>query len=267
MFHPEAERLGSGFIAHFWSADHSIRWSSAEQEMLQWLDERTALVGRVDARGTTEGGDNFFGEWKTMNERRARYMAAVKEEWRFDPQALTYGVLVPNTRMFTVRWAIKSNPAKFDHEWYTYTDAEVEWWRGELIRIAQDIRRNRERGGRNWPTNLTNCLRYGAKYACPFLNDCQALTFASAGTPREPHLGIERELRAIEIPGLVVLDATRTETWLGCQEKYRRTYEGTGHSEESEALTIGKDFHTIISTHINKLIDAQTVKAEELSLG
>lgn len=260
--HPVATTCASTFIRDFWSADQAIKWTHSEEERQLWLTPNTLLVGRVDARGINADEHPFFGEWKTLSNHRARYIDDEKYKWRTDPQALTYGVLVPETRIFTVRWAIKPSdngkyPAATDYEWYTYTDQEVEHWRSQLIQIADDMRRSRA-GTAPWRTNFGNCFRYGRKYACPFFEKCSQQKWAeSMEKPRTPHLEFERNLKN-ELdkypPDLVVLDASRVGDYLECPEKYRRTWEGEGYQDSSDALEIGKDFHSLISTHITKLI-------------
>lgn len=273
--HPLAESLANEMIRTFWSADGQIQWEAIEEERLLWLEPNTALVGRMDARGLTEDG-KMFGEWKTLSAYQGKKIDEVKASWRLNPQALTYGVLAPSdTRRFTVRWAIKDKTPRCDFEWYLYTDAEVAWWRGELIRIANDIRARRYKkiipihNGNgfievkdlvNWQTNLTTCMRYGWNYRCPYWDEgCSKLNFGGRiGEARVPHLDIEKAiLTATEIPDLVVLDATRVGTWLECEEKYRRGYEGEGTAIDSEALTIGKDFHDIYGNHLKLIMERQ----------
>jgi hypothetical protein len=218
----------------------------------------------VDARGITADGEHFFGEWKTMSNYRARFMEEEKLKWKTDPQALTYGVLVPETKLFTVRWAIKPNAkaktptVSFDFEWYTYTQAEVDHWRSQLIQIADEIRRNRKAGLLPWRTNFGNCFRYGIAYQCPFYGKCSTQDWASPmDKPRTPHLAFEREKKNEldkSIKDLVILDASRVGDYLECPESYRRRWEGEGHQEEGEALTIGTDFHAAIATSIKEKI-------------
>ena len=176
---PLSQQLADAFKAHFFSADREITWLAAEEERSLWLTPNTCLVGRVDARGLTSEGKSFFGEWKTISNYRARYMDEEKAKWRTDPQALTYGVLVPETHLFTVRWAIKPNAkAKTpvfacDFEWYTYNDAEIAHWRQQLVEIADEIRSWRSfREFGPWRTNFGACFRYGMMYACPFYDKC-----------------------------------------------------------------------------------------------
>lgn len=225
-----------------------------------WLDADTVLVGRVDAQGLADG-EPFFGEWKTTSGWNKNKMGDVKQTWRLDPQALTYGVLIPEAKKFTVRWAIKSNPPMADFEWYTYTADEVEWWRRQLLQYAYNIREYRQHVA-PWQPNLTNCFKYGVKYRCPFFDEgCSQLQFGarpSHMSARTPHLTIERDIVSITTsPNLVVLDASRVETFMTCAERYRRTYEGAGASEESEAMTIGTDFHSLYAAHLRGIMEKQ----------
>lgn len=265
---PVAQALAETFIRDFWAADHAIGWTHSEQERQLWLTPNTLLVGRVDARGLTADGVPFFGEWKTLNNRRGRYIDDEKFKWRTSPQALTYGVLVEEAQMFTVRWAIKPGTriteiAKTDFEWYTYTLDEVAHWRNQLIQVADEVRNNRTHVDLPWRTNFGNCFRYGRKYACPFFDKCTTQKWnESMGKPRTPHLDFEREMKneLDKYPSdLVVLDASRTSDYLECPEKYRNIWEGEGYQDESEALTIGSDFHDAIAKHIQSLIPAKSV--------
>lgn len=261
MPHALAQQLADTFISHFWSADREITWLAAEQERFIHLTPNTILVGRVDARGLTGDGLPFFGEWKTLSAYKGRYIEDEKLKWRSDPQALTYGVLVPETSRFTVRWAIKPDGKKgprCDFEWYTYTEAEVSHWRSQLIDIADEIRAWRTRSS-PWRTNFGNCFQYGLKYPCPFVDKCHHQRWSeSMDKPRTPHLAIERTGEGLDKatlpPDTVVIDASRVGDYLECPEKYRRKWEGEGFQEESEALTIGTDFHGIIATHVRSLI-------------
>ncbi len=258
--HPLSEELASAFIRDFWSANHEIEWVAVEEERQLWLSPNTLLIGRVDARGRTSDGDLFFGEWKSGSASKARRMAEEKVKWRTDPQALTYGVLIGGeTKRFTVRWALKTKPAQTDFEWYTYSDAEIEQWRGELLSIANEIRlwRGPEHEGVKlpWRTNRGNCYRFGVNYACPFVEGCHALDFNRIyGGARTPHLEFERNLIAIEQPSdLVVIDASRISDYLECPEKYRKTWEAPGYHEDSEALIVGAGFHELVANHLKSI--------------
>lgn len=260
--HPLAIQLADGWRSHFFSADHDITWQAAEQERVLWLTPNTALVGRVDARGLTGDGAPFFGEWKTMSANKGRRIAEEKIKWRTDPQALTYGVLVPETSRFVVRWAIKSPTPTYDFEWYTYTPAEVDHWRNTLIEIASRIRNDRKSGATPWVTNMGACFQYGTKYPCPMFEHCSQQRFnESMGKPRIPHLGLEAPGGPLDRttldPDIVVIGASRIEDYLTCHEKYRVKWEGEGYNESSEALDIGTDFHALIATYIKTLITLQ----------
>lgn len=267
--HPQAIQLAETFKKDFFSADHTIRWTAAEQTLTRWLSSNTVLVGTIDAQGLTEANEKFFADWKTIGVRSAgknnSQMSQVKGEWRMDPQALSYGLLAgDDCRQFTVRWAVKANPPTTDFEWYTYETAELEWWKGEVENIAMQIRIMRLVRGGNWPTNLKNCTRFGWNFRCPLYdNGCTKLDFTSRPTgvgPRDHHLELEESLRTGYAGSggnpaeLVVLSSSSIEMFLGCQEKYHRFYEGEGMNESGEALQIGTDFHTIIKDHIVSLI-------------
>lgn len=264
--HPQAQQLADAFIAEFWAADHSVKWLAAETERIRWLDHQTVLIGTIDALGETEDGRRFFADWKTISAMRARNMEQVKAEWRFDPQALTYAVLMGGDMSdFTVRWAVKDKVPRFDFEWYTYSAAEIHWWHGELRRIAGDIRAWRvstTKSNPNWPVNPNYCTRFGWAYRCPLYDQgCPKLNFEfdPGLPPRDHHLDTELMIRKAATESdwktLVFLNSSAVETWLGCHEKYRRFYEGKGLTETSDALTIGFDFHALVAEHIKGLIN------------
>jgi len=259
--HPLAEQLANQWITDFWSANHEIEWKATEQELRLDLSPNTILVGKCDALGYSSG-ELFFGEWKTLSAGRARRMAEVKSQWTRGPQALTYGLLLGSqTRRFTVRWAIKTPKPTTDFEWYRYDQAELDHWRTQVLDIADEIRRRRAAGVVPWRTNFQNCYKYGAQYACRFVDTCPTQPLVQVGEPRVPHLDIEATgpLRPEGLSDdVVVLDATRLNEYLECSEKYRRAYEmhggGQGSQDQSEALIVGKDFHDLIANHINGLI-------------
>lgn len=264
--HPQAEACAQAMIETFWAADQAITWTGAEVEHLVWLDTRTALVGRIDALGRTDDSDPFFAEWKSASGWWKNRMHELKATWRFDPQALTYGVLgdslIPGMRRFTVRWALKTNPVACHFEWYSYTTEEIAMWHEELLRIAQEVRALRSGltpmispGLRllHWPLNPSNCFRYGLKYVCPFFEQgCSKLNFGYRQSQvRIPHLKVEQEMTPQ--PDVVVLDATRVDVWLGCRERYRKEYEEGTHDEPGEALKIGLDMHSLLGVHYSNL--------------
>lgn len=271
--HPESIRLAEAFAQHFWSADHEIRWGDLETEHSLWLNETTVLVGKIDATGTTSDGEPFFADWKTASKNKARYMDSEKAQWRMTPQALTYGVLLGGAyKRFMVRWALKTVPVACHFEWYTYADAELQFWRGQLIDIARRIRTLRN-SATPWPLNLHNCTRYGETYRCPFRDEgCWKLKFDHVPSDMSPrtqsHLAIENELLAqegmkagaikpeggvVHNPDLVVLDASRVSDWMDCNEYYRRAWEQNGLTEISEPLIIGTDFHSLIAEHLTTI--------------
>lgn len=276
--HPEAIRLAGAFIKDFYSANHTIKWLELETEKLLWLSPQTVLVGKCDAIGVAEDGQRFFGDWKTASKNKAgsgkwaaAKRAALKSSWRMSPQALTYGLLnSSDTRQFTVRWVFKTEPATTDFEWYTYTQPELEWWKQELLDIAEAIRHARR--DLQWGTNLNHCTRYGEDYRCPFRDEgCWALNFKYTPLNAKPklqsHLQIENDLKQkmeanlkenplLDLSALVVLDASRVGDWLGCHQYYKRVWED-GLEMDSEALTIGTDFHQLISTHLGQIKSKQ----------
>lgn len=254
---PIAEELVSGWIPHFADADAAITWLDVEREHELWLDADTLLVGRIDALGLVEeykwefaktnvwsptvAAGTFFAEWKSQSPPPKYKAQEWKQTWRMNPQSLTYGVLVdsiyPGTRRFTVRKGFKSSPPTFDFEWFAYSDAEVEWWRGELLDIAAEIRWRRKKSVVPWAPNFDACFKYGPRYVCPFFGPaCSQLNWTGRpveAVAREPHLEVERTFLAANTgsfgnkirKNVVVLDATRTETWINCRERYRRQYE------------------------------------------
>lgn len=275
--HPLAVKLADAFVRHFWSADQSIRWTNAEREFKVELAPKVWLVGRVDAEGINEAGEPFFGEWKTIGSKAD--LEFQKQAWRFDPQALTYGLVFPAGTMFTVRWAQKPwvrkdgshKPILCDFEWYSYTEAEVEMWRKEVLDIAGTIRALRLQQREHWPLNPSNCFKYGPMYPCPyFWGGCSKLNFTSVlpgHEPRVSHLETERQMVAAGVdPEVVILDATRIEEWLACSERYRRQYEaattGGGHRDQGgEALLIGGDFHAILKEHYLAMKERQRAQS------
>lgn len=261
----------NGWISHFFSADREIKWHFAELEHSLWLTPNTLLVGRMDAGGENESG-LFFGEWKTANPRERNTW---KQVWRMNPQSLTYGVLANDyfqktmgrgCDQFTVRKAFKSNPATYDHAWYSYTPEELEHWKCELINIAIEIRNYRDLDedfphATNWPTNWDSCFKFGINYACPhFETGCSKMNWEidPIAPKRISHLDIERGLNASESPSdLVVLDATRVKTWLTCRERFRREYVENVATPMTEALQIGINFHETIGAHYTQLVNQQ----------
>lgn len=288
--------LVNGWRAHFWSADREITWVGAEEEASVWLTPNTLLMGRLDARGISPTRERFFGEWKTANPRER---LSWKNVWRLNPQSLTYGLLAdaldPGCRRFTVRKAFKSDPPSYDHAWFAYSDTELAMWRAEVIRIADEVRgyhsaalckatgkhehpilgmddamQLREAGAViPWPLNLSNCFRYGEKYACPFFKDgCNKQDWVTTHglIARVPHLDVERRLNAPDnltggylidrlndgietrLDDVIALDATRISTWLGCRERYRREYVDNVVGPPGEALTLGIEFHAAMGT-------------------
>lgn len=270
------EELVEGWLTRFSKADASITWLDAEREFRIPLDPsgHTILVGRRDAYGLTSDGEQFFGEWKSKAPPPKNKREEWKATWRMNPQSLTYGVateiLNPGTRRFTVRMAFKSSPPTFDYEWFSYTTEEIAWWREELLRIAQEIRARRAGDPHGpWSPNFNHCFKYGVRYACPFFQEaCSKLKWDVRPVgmiPRVSHLQTERELQE-EGRGtfgqamdkrLVVIDATRVDTWINCHERYRREHEWEGgvmEGEKGEALAIGGAMHDLLEAYYRRKV-------------
>jgi hypothetical protein len=262
-----ADALVQGWIQTYQVADRSLTWLEVEREFAIWLDEHTLVVGKIDAIGRTKDGDTFYSEWKSQKSPPPNKRAEWKLTWRLNTQSLTYGViadiLYPGTRRFTVRKAFKSTPPTFDHEWFSYSTAEIEWWRSELLRIADEIRDQRKAGIIPWRPNFHHCFKYGLNYACPYFESaCSKLNWEGvpeSHIPRVSHLEIERKMSEENIgtfgqkmdKKLVILGASRVDTYRGCNERYRRDHEGSTLNEPlmepmNENLQIGLDLHKLL---------------------
>lgn len=266
----QLDSLVAGWKSHFWAADHEVQWLRSELEHSLWLQAHTLLVGRIDAIGQTPAGELFFGEWKTSSPRDKKTW---KETWRLNPQSLTYGVLAealyPDCHTFTVRKAFKENVPTFDHAWFHYSKEELAMWRTQLCLLSNEIRAYRKAETKPWPLNLKYCHQFGQNYICPFFKEgCNRLKWDAepAGTvARISHLNVERRLNGIEAEGskafnwdeLVVLDATRVATWLGCRERFRREYVTNIVGAGSEALELGKEFHEQMATYYDSLVSKE----------
>jgi hypothetical protein len=288
---PMSEILVAGYLKYFAKADANITWLEAEREVELWLcsddceachgkgyDEdghpcifsKTVVMGKIDEVGKTEDGELFFMDLKTASPPPRNRTLEWKQSWRMSPQALTYGLLMeeiyPGVRRFTVRRAYKSNPPTFDFEWFRYSTEEIQWWRSEVLRTADEIRRLRK-GAQPWPPNFQRCFKYGLNYICPFFNPaCSQLKWNAipeGATPRtQSHLKIENEFMAANTgsfgqplrKGIVVLGATKLETY-ECRERYRRNYE-EGGVEEPRAIAkeTGTDFHDLLRVRYVGLI-------------
>jgi PD-(D/E)XK nuclease superfamily protein len=283
--------MTNGWISHFFSADREVKWHFAELEHSVWLTPNTLLVGRMDAGGENEAG-LFFGEWKTANPRERNTW---KQVWRMNPQSLTYGVLANDyfqktlgrgCNQFTVRKAFKSNPPTYDHAWYSYNQEELNHWRSELVRVADEIRQYKAVGFDPYPTNWDSCFKFGINYACPhFEQGCSKMKWdIPVDTVRRvSHLEIERRLNEPNAwitkkphgctvdcctapEGLVILDATRVKTWLTCRERFRREYVENVATPVTEALEIGINFHEVIGQHYTQLVNQQKGTQDERSI-
>jgi hypothetical protein len=255
-----ATDITQGWMRHFYSADHSLRWIAAEVEHSVWLNENTLLAGRIDALGENEEGP-FFGEWKTANPRERNTW---KQVWRMNPQSLTYGVLAADwwgargqvCNQFTVRKAFKTvSVATFDHAWYSYSDAELAYWKFELRHLAGEMRAYGD--SENWPVNWKACFQFGVQYACPhFEQGCSKLVWNidPAVPKRVPHLAIERRTVS-ELPkDFILLDATRVGVWLSCRERFRRSYVENVAEPVTEALQLGIEVHELLGKYYGGMV-------------
>ena len=270
----DADTLVKGWQSHFWSADHAIEWKDSERQATVWLSDNTLLVGIVDALGFNGEGKLFFGEWKSANPREKNTW---KGMWRMNPQSLSYGVLIqndpairPDCSTFLVRKAFKekSGIPTYDHSWFAYDSGELRHWKGELLRIADEIRAYRASGSTPWPTNFTRCFAYGANYACPFFAEgCAKQNWSY--TP--PNALVKQEQSWVadaiaEVPfkrDLVVLSPSRVGDWLGCRELYRKRAEALIELPSSEALDLGKNFHGQLADYYRTLIDMRKANIAE----
>jgi hypothetical protein len=269
------DSLVEGWVKHFGPADRSITWLDVEREFSINLDEHTILVGKIDAIGRTKDGDTFFMEIKSQKAPPAYKKFEWKQTYRMNFQTLTYGVVVdllyPGTRRYSVRKAFKSTPPTFDHEWFSYSTEEIEWWRSELINIAEEIRRWRSSRVIPWAPNFGHhCFKYGPNYVCPYFESaCSKLDWNGVPEnhlPRVSHLEIERKLIAENLgiaaqkldKKLVILGASRVDTYRGCNERYRRDHEGSALVEPlmepmNEALETGAGMHKLLEQWYLKL--------------
>lgn len=269
----QAQLYGAGWISHFYSQDASLKWLHSEREHSLWIDDKTVLVGRIDAEGE-EYGEPFFADWKTLSARMARRVGEVKAEKEFDPQSLTYQVLLPKTKRYLFRWVCKTDPPTYHYQWYDCSDKARSWWLNLVKNVAAHIHADLDRdhspdldgiGQQPWMTNLNACKsKYGPAYDCPFLAGCAKQNWnysLPAMQPRGSHLDIERSWQAKakfgeKLP--LVLDATRISTWLSCNERYRREYQdgpdGTGLRLPSDpAKDVGTDLHNILDKYYGGL--------------
>ncbi len=260
----ESWQLIEGFLKKF--SPYDLAWTilHVEPEMFCWLDEFTLIVGRVDLIARNSTGDNFFGEWKTANPRRK---GKWQSDWIMSPQSLTYGFLtrygkiygagntiIPTINKFHVRAALKSKPPSYEYEWFSYTDDEIAYWLTQIKAIAGEIRSLRLNAPDGpWMPNFSYCNRYGDKYMCPFLaNGCSKLNWGNTKglIEKTPHLQV---IRDNPDPKLVILDATRIDTYLNCREKYRQVNERHLDIADSEALGLGTAFHAGIAEYFRQL--------------
>jgi hypothetical protein len=249
MTTPTVEQVVEGFIRHFRSADLSMHFVSAEREVSVPLAEGIVLAGRLDAEGP-----DFFCDWKSLNPRRR---SGWREAWRFHPQSLTYGLLRRELghpgRRFTIRCAFKSDPPTYDHEWFEYSDKELDTWRSEVLQIAYLMQESENVP--HWRLNPLSCYSWGPNYPCPFVRAC---THAEWDIPvtglvtRVPHLVIEQQKAPDD--ATLILDATRIERYLACAERFRREYIRQEVEPAGVALNFGIAFHQYLNTYYESLV-------------
>lgn len=252
----EAQRLAEAYADHFHAVDQRLTYTHSEREMSLELERDVWLVGVVDAAGTRELGEPFFREDKTANPRLAKTW---KRHWVMSPQALTYGLLAAPVSTFLVRKAFKSDPATFDHEWFTFDGHDLAWWRVEVLRIAREIAWYRnDKLARWWPLNIEHgCFAYGDKHPCQFFADgCSKGDWSTPPKVSMPKVrgGVAAAILS-EHPNAIVLSPSGIKTWMRCREMFRRMYEPGGVVEpESEAMLLGKRFHELTAKYTRSLI-------------
>lgn len=250
MGNPSLDSIVNGWRAHFFAADRQLNWTFAERKIVREIAPGVRLRGIIDAGGTDTTGQPFFGEWKTANPRKKNTW---KQIWRMNPQSLTYGVLLRDegVKRFTVRQAFKTDPPSFDHAWYSYSDAELAMWEGQLVKIAEQIKAGE---GVPWPMNLKACFEYGPEYACPFFESaCSKLDWQ--GKPKDAIVRISPSFDGVVYTADdIELSATRVQTWLECRERFRRYYVDNIDMPPSAALTMGGDFHQAIGAYYSSLV-------------
>lgn len=253
---PTVDDVLTGWQRHFYAADRSLRWMGVEQEFavplhIQDMPVEAWLVTHMDAYGP-----DWFADWKTAKPESAKNKGAWKEKWRFHPQSLTYGLMGRylgwQTKRFTIRMVFKSDPPTFDHEWFSYSDAEIDAWEHRVIGIAEEVANLA--AGR---VNPGSCLRYGRDYACSFLPGCSQADFTYAPPTLVQIADPMQRGRITEhvIPNdAIILSATRIETYLECPEKFRRIYVEGWQEPPNASLQFGAQFHETIAQYNRQFI-------------
>lgn len=282
----EAWKLYEGWARKYYAVDTTFKIHAVEHEHEYWLNDNTCLLGKIDLVADTQTGDRFFGDWKTLNPRRKKTW---KWGWAMKCQALTYMILSnkgqryhkasatwgdggmvwdsrrlngQQGRRFLVRVAMKSQVPEYDHEWWEYTDAEMSWWEGQIMQIADEIRDRRRKQVIPWQPNFDHCDKYGQEYICPwYAGGCSKMRWGTQTfSQRVSHLEQEKGMSGSTIEGLVILDATRIGDYINCHEKYRKNYEdgGVGWGQESgEALQIGTGLHACLEDYYEQIRESQ----------
>lgn len=295
-----AMSMFEGWLKKYGSADATYKILHVEPEFLYALDNDTILLGRLDLVAQRGDGELFFGDWKTGSQSKKKF--GWVHDWIMSHQALTYGLLTKHGAIVTkhqesrtanlqslgaliskfhVRYAFKPpslisgiSDSNFECEWFTFSDAEIGFWRNQVLDIAADIRRLRHQNGlgsgysKPWSPNFNECHRYGKDYQCDYFKQCSQLHFSFAEDDaqtyqqRLSHLTTEQNLFAWGLAqpshNLVVLDSSRISEFMGCREKYKKRYEinlvpVTGTGKRETALDIGIAFHAALENYYKQL--------------
>lgn len=259
----QAQTLVLGWKRHFATQDAQLAYTHAERAHFLELRRDVVLVGIIDAEG-----DDFFAEYKTANPRGKKTW---KREWLLSPQALTYGLFTGGQKRYLVRKAFKQGIPEYDHEWFEFSPRDLDIWRFELLRIADEIQSYYQSipafGGDffHWPLNIAHgCFAYGPTYACPFWADgCSVGKFDhrlnNDGDWFFPEF--QNENRAALLGFMegrphdtIILSQSRVETWMRCRELFRKKYVEGNAETASEAMLLGSRFHQLIAEHVTALI-------------
>lgn len=260
------DSLVAGWKRHFAAADQTIRWGGASERLELELAPGIWLAGELDAWGTNSAGELFFGEWKTANPREKKTW---KQVWRMNPQSLSYGVLAaarwPGMQRFTVRKAFKEQVPTYDHAWFRYELPELDHWRGELIRVAQEIQGYQDSNALEetvppWPTNFSRCFRYGVKYVCPFFDvSCNRQQWQAISAAWTTVISPQRTAIMTREPNAIVLSPTSVQDWLDCRELYRRKYVEHIMPPKNDAIQLGGQFHDELSKYYAAMVPKEAV--------
>ena len=267
----QARNLHIGAVAHFATQDRALQFTAVEQALFKVLPDNVILVGIIDAQGLVPTVDTesfsthnqpFFLEDKTASPKKLKTW---RSRWLMSAQALTYGLLTDGKAPFLVRQAFKTNPPTFDHEWFTFTPGDLEFWHRQVMGIAHAIRNSDNFFAAPWPMNINyGCFAYGDKYPCPFWADgCTKHAWDSPipdALPAEFFPEFDGHNRAVlmklrdEFPDALFLSQTMIDRYMRCPELYRRLSHVS--FPPSEAMLIGKRYHELNAAHRIKLMEA-----------